>query len=143
MDKWIPPTEAEMAEMRSADAFIAAARERMEAEVREAPRLGLHANVTSDSETNFFTGFTENLSEGGVFIATFSPPPMGEIVALRLTVRGESEIVLQGEVRWIRTDADGTPMGCGVRFCAMDERTRLALTMMLQAAEREPLLFES
>ncbi len=142
MDKWNPPTPAELAEMREAEEAI----ERDQAQAaarRRSVRLGLHANVTVDSDTNFFTGFTENISEGGVFISTFSPPAQGEPVALRITVRGEAELVVKGEVRWIRTDDEGNPVGCGVLFCDLDDRQQRALDAMLVRAARAPLLFEA
>jgi uncharacterized protein (TIGR02266 family) len=142
VDKWITPTQSEMAEMRAAERAVDNA-VKAERARRQAVRLGLHANVTSDSDTNFFTGFTEDISEGGVFISTFSPPRRGEIVALRISVRGESELVVKGEVRWIRTDEDGSPVGCGVKFSSLDPRQKQILGVMLAQASREPLLFES
>ena len=141
MDKWTPPTAAELEEMRAAQHAVdaeAAARAR-----RKSVRLGLHANITSESDTNFFAGFAENISEGGVFISTYSPPPVGEVVALRISVLAEQELIVQGEVRWIRTDDEGMSVGCGVSFRALDDQQRAVLDIMLSSADRDPLLFEA
>jgi uncharacterized protein (TIGR02266 family) len=141
MDQWTPPTATELEEMRVAQQAVdaeAAARAR-----RKSVRLGLHANITTTSDTNFFAGFAENISEGGVFISTYSPPSVGEVVALRISVLGVQELIVQGEVRWIRTDDDGMSVGCGVRFCSLNDQQRAALDIMLSTADRDPLLFEA
>lgn len=142
MSKWIRPTREELEEMRRADEAVARAQAELD-DQRRSLRLGLHANVTAESETNFFTGFTENISEGGVFISTFSPPPIGEEIALRLTIRGESELIVQGCVRWHRCDEQGQPVGCGVQFIDLQPRQVAVLGAMLRQAAREPLLFEA
>ena len=41
---------------------------------RSSQRIKLEAKVTLRSQTNFFVGFSENISEGGIFISTESPP---------------------------------------------------------------------
>ena len=41
-------------------------------------RIRLEARVTLRSQTNFFVGFSENISEGGIFISTQSPPDIGD-----------------------------------------------------------------
>ena len=141
MDQWTPPTQAELDEMRAAQRAVD-----VEAEgraQRKSMRLGLHANITSDSDTNFFAGFAENISEGGVFISTYSPPEIGKVVAIRISVLGEQELIVQGEVRWIRTDDESMAIGCGVAFRSLDERQREVLGIMLTTAERDPLLFEA
>ena len=142
MNKWIPPTVGEIEEIRAAEEAMTEDRKR-EDERRRSTRLGLHANVTACSETNFFTGFTMDLSEGGVFIATYSPPPVGDRVALNITVAGEMELVVQGIVRWHRTEEGGGAIGCGVQFTSLDDRQQQALSAMLDRAQREPLLFEA
>ena len=142
MSKWIQPTAEEAEQMRVADAAAARARAQQE-QRRTSIRLGLHANVTAESETNFFTGFTENISEGGVFISTFSPPPVGAEVALRITIRGSSELVVKGIVRWHRREGNGDFAGCGVQFTELNDRQGQVLQAMLEQASREPLLFEA
>ena len=142
MNKWIPPTKGELEEMRAAEQAVEQDR-KMEEERRRSARLGLHANVTAYSETNFFTGFTMDISDGGVFISTYSPPPVGDTVVLNITVAGEMELMVKGTVRWHRTDDSGSAIGCGVQFAALDPRQQQALTAMLKRAQREPLLFEA
>ncbi len=138
MDEWIAPSEAEREEMRRADEAVAQARPGEEG--RRHPRVNLAANVTSESEDNFFMGLSENISEGGVFVASFSPPARGEKVKLRLTVEGHGEVVVSGVVRWLRVDGDGQETGCGVEFEALTAEQEAALRDLLASVHREPLL---
>ncbi len=138
MEQWTAPTPAERAEMNRAEAAFR--QSRVADSGRNLPRLVLHAHVTARSEDNFFTGLTENISEGGVFVSTFSPPGVGEVIRLNLSVDDEDGFVVEGEVRWHRYDDDGEVTGCGVQFYGLDpEQTRRIRQLML-AVPREPLL---
>ena len=117
-------------------------RERMEQEQRTSLRMKLHAQVTLTSESNFFMGLTENISEGGIFVSTFSPPAMGEQVELAIVVDEGDAVPVQGIVRWIRTDENGNPTGCGVQFTDITDDVRRAIEVMMVGLEKEPLLHE-
>ena len=141
MEQWTPPTPEELAEIRRAEEIARRAREEAEADKRRSVRLALHANVTARSETNFFTGFTENLSEGGVFVATLSPPPVGERVLLQISVDGGEPVACEGEVRWIRTDEEGNFTGCGIQFVNLDPDAAAAIARVYKRLSRDPLLY--
>ena len=65
-------------------------------------------------------GLSENISSGGVFIASECPPSLGEEV--QLVVGPEARpIQVNGVVRWLRVDEDGNPTGCGVQFIRLDD----------------------
>ena len=96
MTEWTEPTEAERAEMEAADKAAREQAERLAAEKQQAIRMKLHAQVNLKSESNFFMGFTENISEGGIFVATLSPPNMGESIELSVGVDGADAIDLKG-----------------------------------------------
>lgn len=88
-------------------------------ESRKEARAALAVEVTLTSENNFYAGITDNVSAGGVFVATYTPPPMGSEVELNLELEGKSPLALRGIVCWVRTvDAasDFAPAGCGVRW---------------------------
>jgi uncharacterized protein (TIGR02266 family) len=139
MSSWVEPTEAERAEMAAADAAIAR-RDQELAEQRRSQRVAFHASVSVASDTNFFCALSENVSEGGVFLATYSPPGVGETVLMRVEVDGVGAIDVEGTVRWVRVDEDGSPSGCGVQFGAMDERTQRGLKVLMERAPKDPLL---
>ena len=49
----------------------------MSEEQRREKRAPLEVEVSLESENNFYSGITGNVSRGGVFIATYTPPPKG------------------------------------------------------------------
>lgn len=142
MSDWIEPTEKEREEMEAAEQAARAQRERLAAEKRTAMRMVLHAQVNIKSESNFFMGFTENISEGGIFVSTLSPPEVGEKVELAVAVDGGEPLPLIGTVRWHRTGEDGNPTGCGVQFDEIDDDQRRTIEMLLVTLEKEPLFHD-
>jgi uncharacterized protein (TIGR02266 family) len=138
MERWTAPTPEEHAEIKRAEAAVREAKERYSG--RKLPRVVLNARVTAQSEDNFFSGLTENISEGGVFVATFSPPSVGERIRINLSVDNERDLSVAGVVRWHRYDDAGDVTGCGVQFSALSsEQVRRIRTLMV-AIPREPLL---
>lgn len=142
LKSWTRPSEKEVQEILRANEIEAERIRLLEEERRRAERVTLHAAVTATSETNFFAGFSENLSEGGVFIASLSPPPVGTALDVAVAVGEDEAIMVKGEVSWIRTDDHGSPTGCGVRFTGLTERQSAYLHALLERAGREPLFFE-
>jgi uncharacterized protein (TIGR02266 family) len=142
MENWILPSGDERKEMEQAQLAADAASAKSEDERRVNRRLALHATVSCQSETNFFFGFSENISEGGVFVSTFSPPAVGERVQLKISVEGSGSVTVWGDVRWHRTAGDGSPTGCGVAFGELGFAERTAIEMLVHNAEREPLFHE-
>lgn len=89
-------------------------------------RLRNRLKVTRTSENNFYTGFTENISDGGVFMATYDCLELGTRFMFQLTLPdGGPPIIAQGEVRWLReynrANESITP-GMGVSFLKLDPR---------------------
>jgi uncharacterized protein (TIGR02266 family) len=139
MEKWVAPNVSELDEMRRAEAAIE--RVRREGQ-RRLPRLMLHAHITAKSEDNLFTGLTENISEGGVFVSTLSAPGVGETIRLSLFIDDAEGFQVDGVVRWHRYEESGEVSGCGVQFenLTADALSRLRRVMM--ALPREPLFNE-
>ena len=85
-------------------------------ESRRAHRQTVELEVGISTESNFFIGFTENLSEGGVFVATYALKPIGSNVDVVLTFPNGEELRVPGVVRWLReASTEGWP-GMGVQF---------------------------
>jgi uncharacterized protein (TIGR02266 family) len=87
-------------------------------------RVPYVVEVSFASEHNFWTGFTRDLSEGGVFLATPREVPVGTIVQFELRLPDTTTPwEVRAEVRWTRAqDAAGpdSPPGIGVRFIDLD-----------------------
>jgi uncharacterized protein (TIGR02266 family) len=110
---------------------------------REHPRYSVDLDVSLGSDHNFYAGFAENLSAGGVFIATHVVKPVGERIeiSIRLPDR-EAPIEAVGEVRWTRefSETSNVPPGLGVRFVELKDGALEAIAKFLQA--REPLFWD-
>ena len=106
-------------------------------------RLSLELEVTLHSDSNFYLGLTQNLSNGGIFVATHLVQPMGTVVelALRLPTRATA-LSLVGRVRWVREvhDAFDVPPGMGIEFEGISEEDSRTIGEFLVA--RTPLFFD-
>src|SRR3712207_4985933 len=126
-------TEARFSELDSDDAA---------AQRRTHSRYAVDLDVSLGSDHNFYSGFAENLSAGGVFIATHLLRPVGEMVEVCIHLPDGSEIRGHGEVRWVRifNSESDTPPGIGVRFTALEPGCEKAIDRFLH--EREPIFFD-
>lgn len=110
---------------------------------RASPRYGVELDVSLGSDHNFYAGFIENMSAGGVFVATHMIKPVGETLELSIHLP-DSDIVVRGvgEVRWIReySEASNVPPGMGVRFVHLEPGSLEAIESFLE--HREPLFFD-
>jgi uncharacterized protein (TIGR02266 family) len=93
-------------------------------ERRKYERLSLTAEVGLRSDSNFYTGFSDDLSEGGLFIATYSLLPIGSKIEVSFWLPSGHEIITTAEVRWLRDprrsdDHGHVSPGMGVRFTAL------------------------
>jgi uncharacterized protein (TIGR02266 family) len=86
-------------------------------------RVPVCLGVGFESESTTFTGVTSDISEGGVFVATHSLPPIGSEIELRFSLPAGPELRARGVVRWLRDEeqADSAPPGIGVQFSALAE----------------------
>ena len=110
----------------------------------------VHARVDIDVEVNlrnqntFFTGFSENVSEGGLFVATEAPYDVGERIELSLSLMGAESSILVGIVRWVRPGgtSGGLPAGMGIQFVDMDERVQKGLQTFVDSGAKDTLFFD-
>lgn len=109
---------------------------------RQRDRYTLQAAIDLRSDSNFFTGFSTNLSEGGVFLATYQELPPGTEVQLTLTLPDHPALEVRGTVRWIRELNERVPEltpGLGIQFMGLAADQLEAIRTFVQA--REPLFF--
>jgi uncharacterized protein (TIGR02266 family) len=109
---------------------------------REHSRFAVDLDVTVGSDHNFYAGFAENLSAGGVFIATHKLKPAGSKIELCINLPDGAQIRAEGEVRWIRifNEHSDTPPGMGVRFTNLAPASVTLIQSFL--SRREPLFFD-
>ena len=108
--------------------------------VRASERFDLEVKVDLESEHNFYTGLTQNISAGGVFIATHAIRRIGDRITLKFTLPGsEKTIDVETEVRWIRENSalqrvEGA-QGMGVRFINLTPEASAAINSFIQARD--------
>ncbi|MGF1469362.1 MAG: TIGR02266 family protein [Sandaracinaceae bacterium] len=109
-------------------------------ERRAHPRVRVRVDITFTSETNFFQGFTEDLSDGGLFLATYELKPVGTLIDVRFELPNGHEVETTGEVRWLREPRDEdaeVPPGMGIRFGDLTPNDRQQIAAYV--ARRAPL----
>ncbi len=112
------------------------------AQRRERARVKMQAAITMSSDNNFFNGFSTNISDGGVFIATVTQLPIGTEMDLSFSLPSGEQIKAHGVVRWTREVNDKTPdimPGLGVQFTQIDEAALAAIQDFVR--DREPMFF--
>jgi uncharacterized protein (TIGR02266 family) len=110
---------------------------------REHARFSVDLEVSLGSEHNFYAGLAENLSAGGVFVATHRMQKVGSKIDLSLRMPESVETFqLVGEVRWVRVynEQSDTPPGLGIRFADLAPEVTAAINRFL--GQREPLFFD-
>lgn len=104
---------------------------------RRAPRVRLGVEIGIDDHTNFYVGFSENVSEGGLFIATYTLLPVGTEVALTFVLQDELPLFVHGFVRWVRDPDDlatsPVPPGMGVEFTDLGDAEKQRLQAFIEA----------
>ena len=111
-------------------------------EARRTGRVRMHTTIDTRSDSNFFTGFSMDISEGGVFIATVEAGPRGTPVELDFTLPGGRPLTVNGVVRWARDGNDRTPElmpGVGVQFTALPPEVAHAISSFV--ATRDPMFY--
>jgi uncharacterized protein (TIGR02266 family) len=116
----------------------------MDDERRISPRVQVKVEVGLQTESNFYTGLTQDLSGGGIFVATNQVHRVGEHIKVVLSLPGHSEpFEILTEVRWIRgayLSKSVDDPGMGLRFLEMTPKAMKAITDFL--SERESLFFD-
>ncbi|MES1157988.1 MAG: TIGR02266 family protein [Haliangium ochraceum] len=108
--------------------------------VRASERFDLEVKVDLESDHNFYTGLTQNISAGGLFIATNAIRRIGDRITLKFFLPGSTEpLAVETEVRWIRENSalnrvDGAT-GMGVRFVNLSPEAAQAIQSFIESRD--------
>lgn len=108
-------------------------------ERRTNDRTPLLLDLEFGEDAQFFTGLSLDISEGGLFVSTYTELPLGTRLVLAFELPDGTAVEVRGEVRWRRTHAmDGERPGIGIAFIDLpnDARERIAAL-----CERRPPLY--
>ena len=103
-------------------------------ERRKSERADLLVRVTYTNVDELFSEFASNVNEGGIFIETDNPEPLGSSVALQFKLPGSDEpIEVVGIV--VRT-SDGSrpndPSGMGIEFGDLNAGARQRINQLIR-----------
>jgi Tfp pilus assembly protein PilZ len=97
--------------------------------------LGTH------SSSNFYKGLGGNdvIEHGGIFVATYKVPKIGELVNLRVLLPGDYEFQAVAAVQWTR-EGRSTEPGFGARFTQISPEGRQLVYRYTR--NREPMFYD-
>lgn len=106
---------------------------------RQHRRYDFEVEVKAGSGHQFFTGFTENISAGGLFVQTYQTMPLGSVFQMHVKLPNvEEPFHLDCEVRWVREYNEMMPEmqpGMGVRFVNLAPHEEAAFNACLTRME--------
>lgn len=105
------------------------------------PRQSVEINIGATTQSNFYVGFSGEIAEGGVFLATYEVLARGTPVDMLITLPGGFELRAQGVVRFVRDpldfSADAEP-GMGIKFDHLGGNER---ELVLRFIRKRPPMF--
>jgi hypothetical protein len=119
--------------------------------LRDGELRAIDAPLGTNSPTNFYTGLAggEVITAGGLFIATYQLPKLGETVLLEISLPGGYEFLAKAIVAWTRSAGDTSsgsmraaagPPGFGARFAEVTEEGRRLIQRYVK--NRQPLFHD-
>ena len=113
----------------------------------EAPLRAVEAALGAHSATNFYKGLAAGdiVASGGLFVATYQVPEVGEPLLLKITMPGGYAFEAKGVVAWRRdvqvsTPASGETPGFGAQFSEISDEGRGLIQRYVR--NREPLFHD-
>ncbi|MEZ4340352.1 MAG: PilZ domain-containing protein [Sandaracinaceae bacterium] len=104
-------------------------------------RERFEANLGATTESNFYVGFSGEISQGGVFVSTYNILPKGSAVRMLITLPGNLSTEVNGHVRFVRDPMDmasDSEPGMGIGF---DGLTAEARDLILRFIRKRPPMF--
>lgn len=107
------------------------------------PEVDVHTVLSMNTDHQFYSGFSEDIDEAGIFVATFEPKPVGDKVLVNFKLPGGRPVTAQGEVQWVREYNPLVPEmapGMGVKFTNLMPKDRDAIASFMK--DRAPLFYD-
>lgn len=124
----VPDGQGELIDAASGEHASASGAER-----RVQERVELEVDIGLHSATQFYAGLSNDISEGGIFVSTVKPMPVGSELSISFVLPGGHTVTTRGRVAWLSTPRgdDGRP-GMGVRFERLEDQHRHAIEKFLR-----------
>jgi uncharacterized protein (TIGR02266 family) len=106
---------------------------------RSRPRYPCEIELEFMDEAQFFAGLSLDISEGGLFVATYHLLPIGTRLGLKFELPDGSEIQGRGAVRWVRRPTqDESRPGLGIAFTELSSE---AMEKIVAYCDARPPLY--
>ena len=110
------------------------------ADRRHSERENIKIPVDYSAVDAFFSEFTTNINEGGMFVETEAPPPLDAIVQLQIRLpEMDHPIKLGGRVAWVSDGKGEAPPGMGVEFQEMTPQLRATINDLVRRLRQKPV----
>lgn len=106
-------------------------------------RTAVEVNIGATTDSNFYVGFSGEISEGGVFCATYNIQPRGTPMRVHVTLPGNFAKDVNGFVRFVRDPMDLTAEsepGMGIQFEGLDPEARELILRFIR--KRAPMFYD-
>lgn len=111
-----------------------------DAERRRSYRAPFVVRVDYGTVDAFFSEFTADVNEGGLFIETETPQPPGTLVVLQFRIPGSDQpIKVRGRVVWTSFDRPSELPGMGIEFENLDARARTKINDVVRRLRAKDL----
>lgn len=103
-------------------------------ETNNAAAVDVNTMLSLNTDHHFYTGFSENIEEGGIFVSTFDSCPKNSDVVVNFKLPGNIAISAKGIVQFVRIynpDSPEMPPGMGVKFTQLLPKDKLAIEKFL------------
>ena len=108
------------------------------AERRQSERRALKIPVDYSAVDAFFTDFSANINEGGMFIETETPAELDTSVQLQITAPGlDAALQVGGRVAWISDGKGESPAGMGIEFLELGADARQTINELVRRLRRD------
>ena len=108
-------------------------------ERRRSDRAGLIVRVDYSTVDELFSEFTRDVNEGGIFIETEKPRPIGTEVSLHFNLPGgEESVKTTGTVVRVCKDTDDEVPGMGIEFEELPAEARGRINQLIRALRSTP-----
>ena len=112
-------------------------REHAGGERRRDTRVELKIPVDYSSVDDFFTEFTANINEGGMFVEIEKPPELDTVVQLQFRLPGTRKPVkVLGRVAWSKDEDPDGPSGVGIEFHDLSAELRDTINQVVRQLRR-------
>ena len=100
---------------------------------RHSERENIKIPVDYSAVDAFFSEFTTNINEGGMFVETETPPSLDTFVQLQVRLPDlERPIKLGGRVAWVSDGNAGAPAGMGIEFQDLTPELRATINDLVR-----------